>query len=58
MALRQHIFESGTKGEYSQGLGMGLSIVKRLCEQFAIEYQLTSSAQGTLFSFVFPQHHD
>jgi len=52
-ALQPHIFDAGIKGESSQGLGMGLSIVKRLCEQFAIEYQVSSSEQGTEFSFNF-----
>ena len=52
-ALQPHIFDAGIKGEASQGLGMGLSIVKRLCEQFAIEYQVSSSEQGTEFSFNF-----
>ena len=52
-ALQPHIFDAGIKGETSQGLGMGLSIVKRLCEQFAIEYQVSSSEQGTEFSFNF-----
>lgn len=52
-ALQPHIFDAGIKGQDSQGLGMGLSIVKRLCEQFSIVYQVRSSAQGTDFSFVF-----
>ncbi len=52
-ALQPYIFDAGIKGETSQGLGMGLSIVKRLCEQFSIEYQVNSSEQGTEFSFNF-----
>ncbi len=52
-ALQPYIFDAGIKGETSQGLGMGLSIVKRLCEQFSIEYQVNSSEQGTEFSFSF-----
>lgn len=52
-ALQPYIFDAGIKGETSQGLGMGLSIVKRLCEQFSIEYEVNSSKQGTEFSFNF-----
>jgi signal transduction histidine kinase len=51
--LQKDVFDAGIKGEHSQGLGMGLSIVKRLCEQFGIEYQLNSSVQGTEFSLSF-----
>lgn len=54
-ALQPYIFDAGIKGQASQGLGMGLSIVKRLCEQFSIEYQVSSSEQGTEFSFNFGQ---
>ncbi|GAB3018295.1 sensor histidine kinase [Bowmanella dokdonensis] len=34
--LHETLFESGSKGQESQGLGMGLSIVRRLCEAYDI----------------------
>ncbi|MGB0835841.1 MAG: sensor histidine kinase [Psychrobium sp.] len=51
--LQPHVFEAGVKGQTSQGLGMGLSIVKRLCEQFSIDYRVKSSGDGTEFSIRF-----
>ena len=52
-AQQAHIFEAGAKGENSQGLGLGLNIVKRLCEHLSIDYQLTSTADGNEFSLTF-----
>jgi len=51
--VQQHIFEAGVKGGNSQGLGMGLNIVKRLCEHLAIDYTLNSSDTGSEFIITF-----
>ncbi|OUL56347.1 sensor histidine kinase [Pseudoalteromonas ulvae] len=51
--LQTQIFEAGVKGESSQGFGLGLNIVKRLCEHLSIDYQLTSTANGNEFRFTF-----
>ncbi|NOU50490.1 HAMP domain-containing histidine kinase [Pseudoalteromonas sp. JBTF-M23] len=47
------IFEDGFKGENSQGLGLGLNIVKRLCEKLSLQYSLTSSESGTRVEIIF-----
>ena len=53
--LQQRIFDDGVKSAGSQGLGMGLSIVKRLCERYAVEYAIKSSPHGTEFTLLFEQ---
>ena len=52
-AQQAYIFEAGAKGENSQGFGLGLNIVKRLCEHLSIDYQLTSTTNGNEFSLIF-----
>ncbi|MCF6441382.1 HAMP domain-containing histidine kinase [Pseudoalteromonas luteoviolacea] len=47
------IFESGIKGESSAGLGMGLSIVFRLCQRLDIDLSLESTPQGTAFHLTY-----
>lgn len=54
-AIRDQAFEAGVKGERSQGMGVGLSLVKRLCDKAQIRYQLESSAAGTCVRLQFPQ---
>ena len=50
---QRDVFDAGVKGEQSQGLGMGLNIVKRLCEKFMLQCHLTSNASGTRIEIVF-----
>ncbi|MDF2178112.1 HAMP domain-containing sensor histidine kinase [Aliiglaciecola sp. CAU 1673] len=47
------VFRSGQKGAQSEGLGMGLSIVKRLCQKFEIGLELESSSKGSCFTLDF-----
>ena len=48
-----NVFESGIKGKQSQGLGIGLSLAKRLCEQQAIGIALASNEHGTTATLTF-----
>ncbi|BBN83825.1 two-component sensor histidine kinase [Pseudoalteromonas sp. A25] len=50
---QMQVFEAGVKGENSQGLGLGLNIVKRLCEKLELHYQLSSSGSGTRVEITF-----
>ena len=52
--LQQQVFDSGVKGSNSSGMGVGLSLVKRLCDKWHIGYQLQSDASGTCISLKFP----
>ena len=52
-ALESKVFEGFVKGENSAGFGVGLSIVKRLCEHQGWTIDLTSSAEGTRVAVVF-----
>ncbi|MDK1288199.1 sensor histidine kinase [Pseudoalteromonas umbrosa] len=54
--LLDRIFESGIKSESSTGLGMGLSIVFRLCQRLDIGLSLDSSQQGTAFHLTCMTH--
>ncbi|WP_181902160.1 sensor histidine kinase [Thalassotalea euphylliae] len=54
-ALLPKVFETGTKGEQSQGFGIGLSLVKRLCDHLGINIHIESSALGTAISLGFKQ---
>ncbi|CAH9053906.1 Adaptive-response sensory-kinase SasA [Pseudoalteromonas holothuriae] len=47
------VFDEGVKGKNSQGLGLGLNIVKRLCEKLALQYTLTSDSSGTQVEIIF-----
>ncbi|KZN44580.1 sensor histidine kinase [Pseudoalteromonas luteoviolacea] len=51
--ILDRIFESGIKSESSKGLGMGLSIVYRLCQRLDIDLSLESNQQGTAFHLTF-----
>lgn len=53
--LQARIFEEGIKGLDSTGLGMGLNIVKRLRERYAVKYAIKSVPQGTEFTLLFDQ---
>lgn len=46
-ALQPVVTKPAVKGHASPGLGLGLSIVERLCERCGWRFQLTSSPQGT-----------
>lgn len=46
-AIRQDVTRPAVKGKSSPGLGLGLSIVDRLCQRYGWRFELTSSAQGT-----------
>ena len=46
-ALKPRITQAAVKGQTSTGLGLGLSIVERLCERCGWRFQLNSSPQGT-----------
>ena len=54
-AIRQRVFDSGVKGDNSQGMGVGLSLVKRLCDKWHIGYQINSDSSGTCVRLQFPQ---
>ncbi|NQZ10635.1 MAG: HAMP domain-containing histidine kinase [Algicola sp.] len=45
--LKGRIFQSGVKGEKSSGFGVGLSLVKRLCQRQGIRIAVHSSEKGT-----------
>ncbi|ALS98523.1 sensor histidine kinase [Lacimicrobium alkaliphilum] len=45
--LQSSLFEPGSKGAHSQGLGMGLSIVNRLCQTYHIALDCQSNDNGT-----------
>lgn len=45
--LRPNVTQRLVKGKASPGLGLGLSIVERLCQRYGWRFELTSSAQGT-----------
>lgn len=49
------LFEAGVKGPDSNGMGMGLSMVKRLCEKLNIELSVTSSDSGSAFCLQFTE---
>lgn len=53
-ALQPYIFEPGVKGKDSQGLGVGLSLVKRLCDKNRMSCQINSSSKGTCVRLYFP----
>ena len=55
--LQPQIFDCGIKGSNSTGMGLGLSLVKRLCDKWQIAYQLHSDASGTCISLKFPSNH-
>jgi signal transduction histidine kinase len=46
-ALKPDVTRPAVKGHASPGLGLGLSIVERLCERCGWSFELTSSPEGT-----------
>lgn len=38
------------------GLGLGLSIVKEICDKYNIEIEVNSDTNGTIFTYIFPQN--
>jgi two-component system, sensor histidine kinase and response regulator len=38
------------------GLGLGLSIVKEICDKYNIEIEVNSDTNGTVFTYIFPQN--
>ena len=46
-ALQPNITRPAVKGQTSTGLGLGLSIVERLCQRCGWRFELSSSPQGT-----------
>ncbi|MEZ5462530.1 sensor histidine kinase [Dokdonella sp.] len=44
------LFEPFAKGESSAGFGLGLAIVRRLCERYQIDLRIESGPQGTCAS--------
>ena len=53
--LQQQVFNSGVKGNNSRGMGVGLSLVKRLCDKWHIGYLLQSNDSGTCVRLQFPE---
>ncbi|KKO45687.1 hypothetical protein WG68_09945 [Arsukibacterium ikkense] len=53
--LQSQLFRPGSKGPHSQGQGMGLSIVSRLCEKWQLHCDIQSSEQGTRVQVTLPQ---
>lgn len=51
--IAQNIFDAGVKSNESQGLGMGLNIVKRLCEHLSINCTLNTTKTGSEFVITF-----
>lgn len=47
-ALRPEVTKPAVKGSSSTGLGLGLSIVERLCRRYGWRFDLTSSPSGTI----------
>jgi signal transduction histidine kinase len=53
--IREQVFTAGVKGKNSQGMGVGLCLVKRLCEQWQIGCSIDSDNLGTCVSLQFPE---
>ena len=48
-------FESGVKGQDSNGDGLGLAIVNELAENYEMPIEMVSDASGTVFSISVPK---
>ncbi|WP_096085824.1 sensor histidine kinase [Agaribacterium haliotis] len=44
--LLERIFQGGVKGAQSQGYGIGLALVKRLCERLSVAVSIENTKQG------------
>ncbi|WP_448213646.1 sensor histidine kinase [Colwellia sp. MEBiC06753] len=44
--INDQVFDAGIRGPKSKGQGLGLSLVKRLCEKFEVEVSLSSTEYG------------
>lgn len=53
-AIQSQIFDAGIKGKNSQGLGVGLSLVKRLSDKHGISCAILSDRDGTCVRLIFP----
>ncbi|TDF34757.1 HAMP domain-containing histidine kinase [Alteromonadaceae bacterium M269] len=51
--IKDSVLESQVKGEQSKGFGIGLSIVKRLCDRYNIELNVKSTTEGTSIKLTF-----
>ena len=55
----QKIFEKNYREDESKrGLGLGLNMVKNICEKYAIEYKVTYSEGKNLFTYIFKDLSD
>lgn len=52
--IQGNVFDPLVKGENSKGFGIGLSLVKRLCEQYQLTLEIDSSDNGLSVSISFP----
>jgi signal transduction histidine kinase len=52
--LQQQVFDCGIKGSNSTGMGVGLSLVKRLSDKWHINCQIQSDNTGTCVALHFP----
>lgn len=48
------VYSSGVKSEQSTGFGIGLSLVKRLCEKIGISINILTSNKGTTIRLLWP----
>ena len=53
--VQNRIFEAGVKGPASKGMGIGLSLVRRLCEKWQLDCSISSDESGTCVRLTFPQ---
>lgn len=54
--IKEQACHSLVKGQHSQGFGIGLSLVSRLCEHYDIHLNIQHLQPGTHISLVFPTH--
>jgi len=55
----QKIFEKNYReNESKRGLGLGLNMVKNICEKYAIEYNVTYSEGRNIFTYIFKESLD
>ncbi|TQV89769.1 sensor histidine kinase [Aliikangiella coralliicola] len=56
-SIKHQVTESMVKGANSIGFGIGLSIVKRICEKHGLELKIDSDEKGTVVSIDFSTSH-